>query len=1074
MKKLRLTFLFGVLCALFVVLAACGKYDLSVPRRLYVDSDELVLHWDECNGADRYIVSVNGTEEETNKNEYSLVNLAAGEYELKVKAHDKDGTYDDSEWSDTLHFTREEETGLRYRLTSDKTAYEVYGFGSSDADATIDDTYRGKPVTKIAEKAFAGETRLKSITMGRNVREIGNRAFYMCRNLELVTFTDKVTSIGANAFQSCSKMVGIELPEGLSVLSADTFSFCTSLEEVVFPSTLLMVSENAFKNCTSLLSVELPDSAVLIGNTAFIGCTSLQSVDLGGVLSIGENAFDGNEQLREVDFSRVQTIGKYAFNGCVALTEAELPDTATSIGEGAFFDCTALSMARIGKNVSSIGAFAYYNTALWNAAEDLVYADKWCVGYKTEAAIEELRVTAPTGTTTKKYAVWREDTEGIAEQTFMNYVKNASGGFTVSGNTTLTSVQFPDRLKRVGKNAFRASADLRQVQIGIGLLDIGNYAFAYCEKLQSVIMPVDGASLKTIGNFAFMGSTKLEKITNGLPESLQEIGTQAFSGTTLWDKNQSGGVVYVENWAVGFDDSVKEVTLADGTVGIGKYAFYQSEKLEEIAFPSTLKRVNLGAFYQCDALWSADFSACRNFETLGTHVFYQCGALQSVVLPGKLKDLGASVFSGCSALSEISVGSLNNALPVTLETVGDYAFSNCSALTALQLPETLISIGNYAFQGTSLQSVAFGANLTSIGDRAYRNISTLEEVSFEDCANLTSIGSRAFYNCTGLYEIVLPDCLVTVGDYAFYGAKGVRRISLNEGLEEIGRYAFFGCERVQTVSFPETLLSIGEHAFRGCTALKSVMLPSNVETIGKHAFFSCKNLTFYAEEYEEGTGYASLWNSSYRPIVWGCSFAYDKTYVASFTKGEDSFSNVTKTTAVGEPSRDGYRFVGWTSVENGTTAEYTAEDLASVADGTTLYSVWEELTEENKTYSVTGASVDWNGKKTSFLKKVSMTEEDFDAALAASTCSLTFGDDGTVSVSYTFAEKQEEITLYYNVERGVLTLYATEKDKNDGKQYTASGFFASSFAFSDDLSSVTIRYYDSATKVTFTAVCAQN
>lgn len=157
MKKLRLSFLFGVLCALLFALASCGKYTLSRPTRVYIDSDALILHWDEIDGADRYVVSVSGKEEEVNKNEYSLVSLDAGDYELKVKARDKDEKYKESVWSDTVSFTREAESGVRYRLTNNKTAYEAYGIGSASGEIVIPETYRGKPVTKIAEKRFPGK-----------------------------------------------------------------------------------------------------------------------------------------------------------------------------------------------------------------------------------------------------------------------------------------------------------------------------------------------------------------------------------------------------------------------------------------------------------------------------------------------------------------------------------------------------------------------------------------------------------------------------------------------------------------------------------------------------------------------------------------------------------------------------------------------------------------------------------------------------------------------------------------------------------------------------------------------------
>lgn len=1069
MKKLRLSFLFGVLCAFLFALASCGKYTLSRPTRVYIDSDALILHWDEIDGADRYVVSVSGKEEEVNKNEYSLVSLEAGDYELKVKARDKDEKYKESVWSDTVSFTREAESGVRYRLTNNKTAYEAYGIGSASGAIVIPETYRGKPVTKIAEKAFSGENRLTSIEIGENVTELGDRAFFMCSNLTNVTFKGNVSSFGSYVFQSCSKLESIELPEGLTVLPTDAFSYCRRLESVTFPSTLMMVSDNAFKDCSALKSVEFPSATLIIGSQAFQNCTALENVNLGGVLSVGTYAFSGDVALQNVNFSKVQTIGNYAFNGCTALTEAEIPDTASSVGEGVFYDCTALETAKIGKNVTAIGAFAFYNTKLWNDATDLVYADRWCVGYKSESALDELRIAAPTSSTTRKYAVWNADTVGIAEQTFMIRTRNASGGYDVSGDPTISVVQIPERMRYIGKNAFRSAVKLVQVQIGTGVEKIGDYAFAGCAALQSLQMPVNGASLKAIGNFAFMGSAKLSTITNNLPDSLEEIGTQAFVGTAIWPKKDTNGIVYSpdKKWALGVSGTVKEANILEGTVGVAKYAFYKSESITAASFPESLQYVNYGAFYQCKVLTTVSFADCRDFRSLGAYAFYQCAALESATLPGKLKTLESSTFSGCPSLSALNVGSMKNTLPTTLESIGDYAFSNCTSLTALTMPDSLRSIGAYAFNSSGIVNLVLGKNVDTIGDRAFRNNANLTNVDFGD--SLTSVGSRAFYNCTALQKVIFPDTMLSVGDYAFYGCTAVDEITLNEGLLSIGRYSFFGCSGVMVLTFPSTLESIGDHAFRACSALQSIIIPSSVETIGKHVFFACREATIFAEAESAPEGFDAMWNSSYRPVVWGCSLSWDKTYVVSVTKNEKTVSYATEKNPVGSPIRDGYSFSGWTSVQGGTTAEYAPAEIVSVPDGTTLYAVWGDPDEKGRTYVQSDVSMEWTSEeaKEAFLGQMKMTEEQFLAYLRLAQFRISFGYDGTVKAAYIVSEE----TAYYKIENGVLTFYATAEDMANGNRITdENSLFTGTFTISEDMNTLTIVDADEENGVSITMV----
>ena len=132
---------------------------------------------------------------------------------------------------------------------------------------------------------------------------------------------------------------------------------------------------------------------------------------------------------------------------------------------------------------------------------------------------------------------------------------------------------------------------------------------------------------------------------------------------------------------------------------------------------------------------------------------------------------------------------------------------------------------------------------------------------------------------------------------------------------------------------------IGTQAFRGCAALTDVVLSGNVANIGNHAFYGCNALTIYSEASGAPAGWNVYWNSAYRPVLWGCTISEDG-YVVSYTKGR--ITNQDERKPLSAPSRDGYTFAGWTTTEGGTTAEYSAEELVNVPDGTTVYAVWVE------------------------------------------------------------------------------------------------------------------------------------
>lgn len=135
--------------------------------------------------------------------------------------------------------------------------------------------------------------------------------------------------------------------------------------------------------------------------------------------------------------------------------------------------------------------------------------------------------------------------------------------------------------------------------------------------------------------------------------------------------------------------NLSSITLPEGLVEIGAYAFANCEVLTTVNFPSTLKTIGKGAFYGCDTLSAVDLSG-STLEYIGAQAFADCPMLATATFPATLAKIDEYAFANCAALTAIT-------LPEGVKTVGAQAFYNCTAVASLTLPASLVEIGDWAF-----------------------------------------------------------------------------------------------------------------------------------------------------------------------------------------------------------------------------------------------------------------------------------------------------------------------------------------------------------------------------------------
>ena len=296
----------------------------------------------------------------------------------------------------------------------------------------------------------------------------------------------------------------------------------------------------------------------------------------------------------------------------------------------------------------------------------------------------------PTGSGTLKTVVYEDHAEitGYEGTDIILVIPEFVNGLPIVSIATnsfykcgFEQVVFPETLKRIGRRAFN-----------------------YCRKLQSVTLP---AGIEYIGDNAFLECTGIEfYAVSGNTETIKIIDGVLFSpdGKTLRMYPNAKGTEYV---------------IPEGTESIGYGAFARTD-IEYVTFPSTLKVIENGAFYDTHDLHELVFP--DNLEEIGTaafsttynpdflYVFTHVEQDPSELLIGpKVRKIGEKAFYGLVYISSYVVdpgnsyyGSVDGFL--TNEAEDTILAAPYKMDGFVKVPEGIVSLNQLAFKGFSTET----------------------------------------------------------------------------------------------------------------------------------------------------------------------------------------------------------------------------------------------------------------------------------------------------------------------------------------------------------------------------------
>lgn len=129
--------------------------------------------------------------------------------------------------------------GLVFELNEDGNSYAMTSVGSvEDETIVVPAEYEGKPVTKIADRAFWNCTTVVKIVIQPGVKVIGEYAFADCINTTSITIPEGVEEIGYMAFMDMTSLPELTLPGSLKKVGGSLVFYSRELRKLSFNGTM--------------------------------------------------------------------------------------------------------------------------------------------------------------------------------------------------------------------------------------------------------------------------------------------------------------------------------------------------------------------------------------------------------------------------------------------------------------------------------------------------------------------------------------------------------------------------------------------------------------------------------------------------------------------------------------------------------------------------------------------------------------------------------------------------------------------------------------------------------------------
>lgn len=754
------------------------------------------------------------------------------------------------------------------------------------ADAVSDANGRSHEV-KYVGGSVSNRSSIVSIVFGRNIVATGGP-----------------DGLSASAFAGCSRLVSVTLNTKLQILGTETFMNCYALENINLGdcNSLTAIMVSALEDCDHVRQLTVPASVTTIGKWGIYSIDSLRSLTFatGSQLqTIGDNAFQYNYVMESINLeacTKLTSIGSYALYSCPSLRTITIPAAvetfgsnilgytdnietmtflAASVPNDFYRDRKKLTTLNIGAGVKRIGTYAFRNNLTLkqlNISNDVNGLEIAEGGFSECDSLAT--ITLPAGVATLgNYAFYSID--HLKSFTFAAGSRVTEIPYQCFYNCrNLEQLTIPDAVTTVGAAAFYLCRALRELTFGTGLTTLTTSSmFGYCDKLEKITLPGVNypftSELWMPDNVVLYVHPDLVEVYR-TTDYTKNYRIMAIGATTDYAVTTTAGGQLQSKVPEDQAQYALKLTVTGPLNGTDiDYLHAQFPLIEELNLRNARIVSGGDAYHQ----WNVSQNGTATIETyygpwptennvVGYAMFYNMPTLRRLTLPSGTTKIGEYALAQDriptqrleyvdipSTVNEIGhhafhyAGILQATVPSGVQRIEDYTFWHCEKLTTVSLPNSISYIGNSAFsEDYELQDVNTPSQLQTIGDYAfYNNYKRRTPATFP--ASLRSIGYRAFFNNYVLPSVTFNNGLESVGQDAFQNCYTIEQAALPQSLTSLGNGAFYHCDSLRQFTFPQNIKQVPNDILGQCVSLERVTLAEGTTRIGYAAFNGCKKLS---------------------------------------------------------------------------------------------------------------------------------------------------------------------------------------------------------------------------------------